>query len=280
MEALMARMTDVNQENRKLREKIKASKDEERDKQETEIKKKIKKEFEKERESFRKRLKQLDDEQLKDRIKIKQLNDRCEKSKLEVIGLNKGISRKNEENSQLRTDVSDLESRIDQFQTNWASQEAELVKLRNQIGDLEKMKVKEACMVSIVKQLVESDLVERQKQAANHKQLFQMAKILDINTGPEPTDKEDLEAEINRLNSIIEKQNSDLTNESEKYQCNICQEKFDGSERRKCCLSSCGHIFCYVCAHSFLKTQPSSKSNKSQNQVPNCPSCRKPFNKS
>ena len=54
------------------------------------------------------------------------LNDRCEKSKLEVIGLNKGISRKNEENSQLRTDVSDLESRIDEFQTNWASQEAEL----------------------------------------------------------------------------------------------------------------------------------------------------------
>ena len=45
------------------------------------------------------------------------------------------------------------------------------------------MKVKEACMISIVKQLVESDLVERQKQAANHKQLFQMAKILDINTG-------------------------------------------------------------------------------------------------
>ena len=108
------------------------------------------------------------------------------------------------------------------------------------------MKVKEACMISIVKQLVESDLVERQKQAANHKQLFQMAKILDINigwdsmmtslsetgkrslnpwSGPEPTDKEDLEAEINRLNSIIEKQNSDLTNESEKYQCNICQEK-------------------------------------------------------
>ena len=43
-----------------------------------------------------------------------------------MIGLNKGISRKNEENSQLRTDVSDLESRIDQFQTNWASQEAEL----------------------------------------------------------------------------------------------------------------------------------------------------------
>ena len=54
------------------------------------------------------------------------LNDRCEKSKLEVIGLNKGISRKNEENSQLRTDVSDLESRIEEFQTNWASQEAEL----------------------------------------------------------------------------------------------------------------------------------------------------------
>ena len=54
------------------------------------------------------------------------LNDRCEKSKLEVIGLNKGISRKNEENSQLRNDVSDLESRIDEFQTNWASQEAEL----------------------------------------------------------------------------------------------------------------------------------------------------------
>ena len=45
------------------------------------------------------------------------------------------------------------------------------------------MKVKEACMISIVKQLVESDLVERQKQAANHKQLFQMAKILDINIG-------------------------------------------------------------------------------------------------
>ena len=43
-----------------------------------------------------------------------------------MIGLNKGISRKNEENSQLRTDVSDLESRIDDFQTNWASQEAEL----------------------------------------------------------------------------------------------------------------------------------------------------------
>ena len=142
-----------------------------------------------------------------------------------MIGLNKGISRKNEENSQLRNDVSDLESRIDEFQTNWASQEAELgmfeisfrpqssrrpsrprapcsesinltkcngdphieylilVKLRNQIGDLEKMKVKEACMISIVKQLVESDLVERQKQAANHKQLFQMAKILDINIG-------------------------------------------------------------------------------------------------
>ena len=45
------------------------------------------------------------------------------------------------------------------------------------------MKVKEACMISIVKQLVESDLVERRKQAANHKQLYQMAKILDINTG-------------------------------------------------------------------------------------------------
>ena len=43
-----------------------------------------------------------------------------------MIGLNKGISRKNEENSQLKTDVSDLESRIDEFQTNWASQEAEL----------------------------------------------------------------------------------------------------------------------------------------------------------
>ena len=39
----------------KTREKIKASKDEERDKQETEIKKKLKKEFEKEKESFRKR---------------------------------------------------------------------------------------------------------------------------------------------------------------------------------------------------------------------------------
>lgn len=134
-----------------------------------------------------------------------------------MIGLNKGISRKNEENSQLRTDVSDLESRIDDFQTNWASQEAELgqfqartfkqgsverpdiafprpvriqicvsVKLRNQIGDLEKMKVKEACMISIVKQLIESDLAERQKQATNHKQLFQMAKILDINTGWDP----------------------------------------------------------------------------------------------
>ena len=132
-------------------------------------------------------------------------------------------------------------------------------------------------MVSIVKQLIETDLQERQKQAANHKQLFQMAKILDIDTGPEPTDKEDLEAEINRLNTIIEKQNSDLSTESEKYQCNICQEKvkliliqrlflkcilfkimhikFDGSGRRKCCLSSCGHIFCYACAHSFLKTQ-------------------------
>ena len=80
-------------------------------------------------------------------------------------------------------------------------------------------------MVSIVKQLIETDLQERQKQAANHKQLFQMAKILDIDTGPEPTDKEDLEAEINRLNTIIEKQNSDLSTESEKYQCNICQEK-------------------------------------------------------
>ena len=80
-------------------------------------------------------------------------------------------------------------------------------------------------MVSIVKQLIETDLQERQKQAANHKQLFQMAKILDIDTGPEPTDKEDLEAEINRLNTIIEKQNSDLSSESEKYQCNICQEK-------------------------------------------------------
>ena len=57
------------------------------------------------------------------------LNDRCEKSKLEVIGLNKGISRKNEENSQLRTDVSELESRIEEFQTNWASQEAELGQL-------------------------------------------------------------------------------------------------------------------------------------------------------
>ena len=45
------------------------------------------------------------------------------------------------------------------------------------------MKVREACMISIVKQLIESDLIERQKQAANHKQLFQMAKILDINTG-------------------------------------------------------------------------------------------------
>ena len=43
-----------------------------------------------------------------------------------MIGWNKGISRKNEENSQLRNDVSDLESRIDEFQTNWASQEAEL----------------------------------------------------------------------------------------------------------------------------------------------------------
>ena len=40
--------------------------------------------------------------------------------------MNKGISRKNEENSQLRSDVSDLESRIEEFQTNWASQEAEL----------------------------------------------------------------------------------------------------------------------------------------------------------
>ena len=148
-----------------------------------------------------------------------------------MIGLNKGISRKNEENSQLRTDVSDLESRIDDFQTNWASQEAELgqfqeavmrpelyslsssypnskflhgplisnrnhltkdiktcvsVKLRNQISDMEKMKVKEACMISIVKQLIESDLAERQKQATNHKQLFQMAKILEINTGWDP----------------------------------------------------------------------------------------------
>ena len=111
------------------------------------------------------------------------------------------------------------------------------------------MKVKEACLISIVNQLIESDQLERQKQAKSHKQLFQMAKILDINTGrdsmmsrnvprfrwwgpvvnpwlgPEPTDKEDLEAEINRLNLIIEKQNSDLSNENEKYQCNICQEK-------------------------------------------------------
>ena len=37
------------------REKIKTSKDEERDKQETEIKKKLQKNFEKEKESFRKR---------------------------------------------------------------------------------------------------------------------------------------------------------------------------------------------------------------------------------
>ena len=111
------------------------------------------------------------------------------------------------------------------------------------------MKVKEACLISIVNQLIESDLLERQKQAKSQKQLYQMAKILDINTGrdsmmsrnvpwfcwwgpvvnpwlgPEPTDKEDLEAEINRLNLIIEKQNSDLSNENEKYQCNICQEK-------------------------------------------------------
>ena len=49
------------------------------------------------------------------------------------------------------------------------------------------MKVREACMISIVKQLIESDLIERQKQAANHKQLFQMAKILDINTGRDLT---------------------------------------------------------------------------------------------
>ena len=39
----------------KKREKIKTSKDEERDKQETEIKKKLQKNFEKEKESFRKR---------------------------------------------------------------------------------------------------------------------------------------------------------------------------------------------------------------------------------
>ena len=45
------------------------------------------------------------------------------------------------------------------------------------------MRVKEACMISIVKQLIETDLIERQKQATNHKQLYQMAKILDINTG-------------------------------------------------------------------------------------------------
>ena len=45
------------------------------------------------------------------------------------------------------------------------------------------MKVKEACLISIVNQLIESDLLERQKQAKSHKQLFQMAKILDINTG-------------------------------------------------------------------------------------------------
>ena len=80
-------------------------------------------------------------------------------------------------------------------------------------------------MISIVKQLIETDREERTKQATNHKKLYQMAKILDINTGPEPTNKEDLEAEIERLNSIIQKQNSDLSNESEKYQRNICQEK-------------------------------------------------------
>ena len=51
---------------------------------------------------------------------------------------------------------------------------------------MEKMKVKEACMISIVKQLIESDLAERQKQATNHKQLFQMAKILEINTAWDP----------------------------------------------------------------------------------------------
>ena len=45
------------------------------------------------------------------------------------------------------------------------------------------MKVKEACLISIVNQLIESDLLERQKQAKSHKQLYQMAKILDINTG-------------------------------------------------------------------------------------------------
>lgn len=141
------------------------------------VRKKLEKEFEKERETFRKKLKQLDEEHTKDRNKLKQYHDRCEKSKLEVIGLNKGITRKIEENAQLREEVNLLQTRTEELTEAASNARAELAQLTQIKSEFDSIKVKEKRLEGLVKRLIE---LEHDQRKASRDILSELSDTLHV----------------------------------------------------------------------------------------------------
>ena len=153
-------------------------------------------------------------------------HDKHEKSKIEIIGLNKGISRKIEENTHLKSEHQSLQIDLEQQRTKCIEQEAQLKRLKDAQTKLEKILAKEDSLSEVVRQLLEAEMVERERQARISNQLNRLAEILEIKSHIPIEDNAQtaatLKEEVSRLNDIIT-QNENA--ENEKNHCNICQEK-------------------------------------------------------
>jgi len=154
-------------------------------------------------------------------------HDKHEKSRIEIIGLNKGISRKIEENQHLKSEHDRMKDETEQQRNKLVEQENQLKRLKNAQTNLEKLLLKEESLSSLVQQIIEAETTERERQFQITKQLNQLAKMLDIKTDIPINDyrqtAQKLREEVSRLNEII---NTD----SDRNNCNICQEKVTWSD--------------------------------------------------
>ena len=116
-----------------------------------------------------------------------------------ILGLNKGITRKIDENAELKEEVNLLKQRTEELQAVASSAKAELSQLKQIKSDFEKMRVKESCLQSICKQLLETEHGIMDKRRASRESLIQMASMLDIETRPDTDNVLNLKAEIERL---------------------------------------------------------------------------------
>ena len=95
--------------------------------------------------------------------------------------------------------MSLLKERTEELQAIASSAKAELSQLKQIRSEVEKMRVKESCLQSICKQLLENEQIVTEKRRKSKESLLQMASMLDIETRPDTDNVLNLKAEIERL---------------------------------------------------------------------------------